>query len=246
MSVQQPIKRNPLPFLLLASGTAALAVVGSRLYTTRKVNHAQELIEALLQIHSLREAQQNLPHNPTKALSCCLSYLLHMVYRSVENPFVMEDPAGNSRTHRHPLGAVATVLTERLLPDAAWSFAVTMPHGGEVRGSRQVSYPKNRKLVASLALRDNLQIQLPGDYTAQLECEMSLSNKLWPGQARPAGIVVLQDNYNNVGRIRVVHDGSLMGTITRHGQIVGRVEGTMPNAFYFRQYQLTPGEDTKE
>lgn len=238
-------KRVSLPFVLVATGATA-AAVAARLYTARKSgqNGAELLTEALLETEALRDAARSLPDSAT-ALGHCVNYLLRFTAASIEGVPLglhLSHPQPSVTKHHPKTQAVATVVTAANSPSLRFDYAVALPDGTEVRGTRTLGAPHLSSLMPARSLTDTLQVNLTESYTVQMETEIDVFENLLGWQTRCKGTVVLRDNLGNVGRIQVTPDGSLMGTITRGGRIVGRVEGKMPADFRFRPYELTTDE----
>ncbi len=239
-------KRISLPVVLVATGATA-AAVAARLYTAKRSgqNVAELLTEALLETEVLREAVRCLPDNSATALGHCADYLLRFTAASIEGvPLGLHlSSSQSSITKHHPhTQAVATVVTGANPPTLRLDYAVALPDGPEVRGTRTFGATRLSGLMPARPLTDTLQINLTGNYTVQMETEMDVYENLIGWQTRCKGTIVVRDNLGNVGRIQITPDGSLMGTITREGRIVGRVEGKMPSGFRFRPYELSAEE----
>lgn len=239
-----PSASNAIKAALVA--VAAGSVVGARILSSRKKNMAERLAECLLDVERLKDATKNTPFSSENALAGFAAYLVAASYHASEGISAAGadfDPLGYSRTHTHPYThAAATVLTEAIIPDHLFTYAVTIPEVGEVRGTRRVGAVRYTELSLGRDTPDTAQLSLADGYTAQMESEFMTADYLGFGATRLYGSAALRDNRGNVGRLNINNDGSINGTVTRDARVIGRFEGKVAHGVGFRQYQIESAE----
>jgi hypothetical protein len=242
MSEIQGPSRGDLARIAFVAAAVAGGLIASRYFSTRKVNAAERLADALLDTETLKEGVHNLSEASEKALAACATYLVSVANKAAEAVGASggtEDTVGYSRTHTHPYTQVtATVLTEAMSPEQRLTYAVTIPDVGEVRGTRSVGTLKMSGLSPARPAVDTVQITLNKDYTAQVVTEFEVADYLVTGRSRLFGAATLRDSEGNVGRINIAHDGTVNGTVTRDAHVIGRFEGQVATGVRFRQNQI--------
>ncbi len=235
--------------VLKIAGVAAVAVAyvaGTRRIARRYINGAERLANALLDTDKLKGATDHLAETTEKALAACASYLVGVAYHAAQGVGTAgpaEDPVGYSRRHEHPYShASATVLTEANSPEQILTYSVTIPDLGDVRGTRRIGGMRISGLAPARPANDTVQVSLADGYTAQLESEFEVGEYLYIGAIRLFGPATLRDNRGNVGRLNIGYDGTVAGTITRDGRVIGRFEGKTDSGLQFRQYQIEAGD----
>ncbi len=236
--------RNSVRVAAIASVGAATAAAG-RYFSSRRVNAAQRLGEALLEDDHLREAQRYSDTESEAALASCAAYLInaaHYASEGIVGP-PANDPIGYERRVQHKGGgAFSSIITTAHEPEMRWQFQTEIPGIGQISGSRRLTNIGISKLSTQMKTPDTMSIRLPNGYSATLESDLKLSGPLltvpWK-KSTPHGVISLSDNKGNVGRLEILNGGQIQGTITRGSEIVGRFDGSLVNGLQFHQYPAT-------
>lgn len=234
--------RPPIIGIAALAALALGGVVGARYVRSRKVSGAELLTEALLDTERLRTAVQQPNLESENLLAACADYVLNVVSRSSEGLGLATGPndaVGQVRAQSHNFtGAKASVVTESDNPNLVMSYVVTIPDMAEISGTRTVGKMTMNGLTPGYPVPDNVQITLKEGYTAQLESDIHLAETLVTGNQKLTGAITLRDNQGNVGRVNLIGDGTVTGTITRDASIVGRFEGHLGGSIVYKKYQI--------
>ncbi len=241
-------KNSPLSLLLFTTALVGAGAV-SRYISQKNGCSAKTLADGLLDTGPLRQLTNIESEPPEKLLAACAIYMLRVSFWTARNGLAggCEDPAGYNRVAKHSYTQdKVTVLTEENRPESILTYAVKIHDVGVVRGTRKVSTIHLGGGMPVRKMPDSMQINLGNNYSVQIEAQLEAQESFFSSQAKPMGTVVLHDNMGCVARLRIAPDGSLSGTITKSGRIVGRMNGTGPGSFQFITHQVDQPQDDEK
>lgn len=222
---------------LVASGLAGVAVA-TRIYLIRGSGGRERLADALLDTERLHDVLREPGAPAEQLLTGCASYFLGVVWRAAGAQSLYNsggDEIGTSLTRKNPYTrGVTTILTESASAGQIYTYAVSVPESGEMRGTRRVGPFQLTGLAPGRHTTDTAQITLPAGYIAQIEADFHAAEFLLTGRTRVRGALVLRDNQSNVARVNVSYDGALAGAITRDGRIIGRFDGSVASGLTYK------------
>lgn len=228
--------------MAIFAGGAAAATAGARYVGSKRINAAERLGHALVDVERLREAAQCAPTEPEAALAACTVYLINVAHEAangISGPPAL-DPVGFERRVTSQDGqATALVTTTAHEPEARWQFEMTVPGVGQVTGSRRLAASRFSGPRVRMSTPDTVSIRFETGYSAKVESDLEFSSNLLQvmgPRTQLAGTAHLSDNRGNVGRLEIAADGTISGTITRGSSVVGRFEGSIAEGLTFRQY----------
>lgn len=225
------------------AGGAALATAGARYATSKRINAAEKLGEALLDTSRLEEASRYSATESEAALAGCAVYLINVAYEAasgITGPPAI-DPIGFERkvAGKKSETGTASVITTAHEPEARWQFEVNAPGVGRISGSRRLKSSRFTGPKVHMSTPDTVSIRFDNGYVANIESDLEFSANLLAlplsGKTQVFGSASLSDNRGNVGRLRIEPNGTVTGTITRGADVVGRFEGSLAEGMTFRQ-----------
>lgn len=237
------ILRKVVGATVLAGG-AALATAGARYATSKRINAAEKLGEALLDTSRLEEASRYSASESEAALAGCAAYLINVAYQAaagISGPPAI-DPIGFERkvSPRKCGTGSASVITTAHEPEARWQFEVESPGVARISGSRRLKSSRFAGPKVHMTTPDTVSIRFDNGYVANIESDLEFSANLlsMPLSSKTTvfGSASLSDNRGNVGRMRIEPNGDVTGTVTRGTEVVGRFEGSLAEGVTFRQY----------
>ncbi len=237
---KREVVKTALGASILISGLYAFRQFGAK-----REGVAARLADGLIDSESLRTAVDDAANRPERALAACATYVVRVAKHAGEYLGVRgaeEDPAGYSRSASHPYTrASVTVLTESVEPDRILTYAASLPHIGDVRGTRTVGPVHMTGIVPARHTPDAMHITLEGGYGVQVETRFETSDYLLTGRGRVFGNATLRDSQGNIALINIGLDSGVAGTVTRGTQVVGRFGGNASHGIYFTPYQIPGG-----
>ncbi len=236
------IIRRALGVAAIAGG-AAVAAAGARYATSKRINAAQRLGEALIETDRLADALKYSDLEPEAALAACAVYLINVAHDAASGisapPTI--DPIGNERKVTSFDGSItASVITTAHEPQARWQFEVDSPGIGRVSGSRRLISSRFTGPKVSMQTPDTVSIRLVNGYFANIESDLEFTGNIFAiplaGQVTTVfGGASLSDSHGNVGRLKIEPNGMVSGTITCGTEVVGRFEGSISEGIQFKQ-----------
>jgi len=225
------------------AGGAAVATAGARYMGSKRINAAQRLGEALLDIEQLEKAARYTAAESEAALAACAAYLINMAHQAaagISGPPTIDAIGFERKIRSEKSGATATIITTAHEPEARWQFDVEVPGIARISGSRRLKSSRFSGPKVHMQTPDTISIRFENGYFASIESDMEFSGNLLAvtgPRTQIFGSASLSDNRNNVGRLRIEPNGEVSGTVTRGTEIVGRFEGSLAEGVTFRQYQ---------
>lgn len=233
--------RQALRMAIVAGGAAA-ATAGARYINSKRINAAERLGKALLDVERLAEATRYVEQETEAALAACAAYLINVAHEAaagISGPPAL-DPVGFERTLNSADGrTTVTVTTTAHQPEARWQFEVNIEGVGHVSGSRRLAASRFSGPRVHMSTPDTVSIRFQSGYAARIESDLEFSTNLLQlagPRTHLVGKAHLSDNRGNVGTLDVAPDGTIGGTITRGSHVVGRFEGSLSQGLTFRQY----------
>lgn len=228
--------------MAVVAGGAAAATAGARYMGSKRINAAERLGQALVDVERLTDAAQFANAETEAALAACAVYLINVAHESaagISGPPAL-DPVGYERTVTASDGrATATITTTAHEPEARWQFEVNVPGVVSVNGSRRLAASRFSGPRVRMSTPDTVGIRFESGYAARIESDLEFASNLLQvvgPRTQLYGSAHLSDNRGNVGRIEIGQDGVISGTITRGPNIVGRFEGSLAGGLTFSQY----------
>jgi len=232
--------------MAIMAGGAAAATAGARYLASRRINAAERLGHALLDIERLEEAARYSEADTETALAACVVYLINVAHESaagISGPPAMDPIGYERRATSSDNRATAMVTTTAHEPEARWQFEVSVPGVVRVSGSRRLAASRFSGPRIRMSTPDTVSVRFDNGYTAHIESDMEFSSNLLQlvgSRTQVMGKAHLSDNRGNVGTLEIAADGRIGGTITRGGRIVGRFEGSLTEGLTFRPYGSVP------
>lgn len=228
----------------VAAATTAAVSAAAQYASSRRINAAERLGDALLDTSRLSEASGYAAAEPEAALAACAAYLIgtaQLAANGMSGPPAL-DPIGFERKcTRAGDTAVATVVTTGHEPESRWRFDVDAPGVARVSGSRRLTAARLMGPRTVMRTPDSVSMRFENGYSANIESDMEFATGLLPGvgpRTLVHGTASLSDNRGNVGRVQIAPGGEVTGTITRGPDIVGRFEGSLQKGLTFHQRVL--------
>ena len=240
MAIWGALAKRALRVAVVAGG-AAVATAGARYASSRRINAAERLGEALLDTERLDEAASSATAEPEAALAACAAYLINtaqIAADGVSGPPGLDAVGFERKCRSKAGGATATVITTAHEPESRWQFEVEAPGVARVSGSRRLSSSRFAGPKVHMRTPDTVSIRFDSGYAANIESDLEFTTSLLQIVGRRTfvhGTASLSDNRGNVGRLRIGPDGDVTGTITRGMDIVGRFEGSLSDGMTFHQ-----------
>jgi hypothetical protein len=229
------------------AGGAAAATAGARYVSSKRINAADRLGQALLDTQRLLDAAQYSDTESEAALAACAAYLVNVAHQAaagISGPPAL-DPVGFERTVKSETSpASAIVTTTAHEPESRWQFEVTVPDLARVTGSRRLTSSRFAGPRVKMSTPDTVSIRFDNGYAARIESDLEFASNLLQvvgPRTHVTGAAHLSDNRNNVGRLQIDQAGEVTGTITRGTRIVGRFEGSLTEGVTFKQYTAVEG-----
>lgn len=224
------------------AGGAAAATAGARYVGSRRINAAERLGRALVDVDRLLEAGQCAATEPEAALAACAVYVINVAHEAasgISGPPTLDAIGFERKVTSSDGRAAALVTTTAHEPEARWQFELTVPGVVQVTGSRRLAASKFTGPRVRMSTPDTVSIRFDSGYSAKVESDLEFASNLLQvvgPRTQLSGTAHLSDNRGNVGRLEIAGDGTISGTITRGPNIVGRFEGSLAEGLTFRQY----------
>ena len=236
------ILRKAVGAAVIASG-AVVATAGARYASSKRINAAQRLGEALLETDRLADATEYSAGESEAALAACAAYLINVAHQAaagIAGPPAVDAIGFERKVENSKTGGVARIITTAHNPEPRWQFEAEVPGIARISGSRRLVSSRFTGPKVHMRTPDTVSIRFENGYFASIESDMEFSGNLlalpMTASTQVYGSASLSDNRGNVGRVTIESSGAVSGTVTRGAEIVGRFEGSLEKGVTFQQY----------